>query len=57
MDNRDERQIKVDNQEALIIKALGYQEAFQELSRALNYSQKEELYSYILKMNDIQSEG
>ena len=44
---------KVDAKEELIIEALGYEEAFNNLSKALSYDIKEEMYDYIIRMWDL----
>ena len=44
---------KVDAKEELIIEALGYEEAFNNLSKALSYNDKEEMYDYIIRMWDL----
>ena len=43
----------VDKMEETIVNALGYEESFEALSRALNYDTKQEMYEYIIRMYDL----
>ena len=53
MDTRSSREIMVDRWESLIVETLGYEEAFKELVKTMSSQQKEDHYSYIMRMNDI----
>ena len=44
---------RVDDMEQNIVDALGYEQAFTELSKALDYATKQEMYEYIIRMWDI----
>ena len=44
---------RVDKLEEKIIDALGHEQALQEISKALDYATKEDIYDYIIRMWDI----
>ena len=43
----------MDKLEEKIIDALGHEQALQEISKALDYATKEDIYDYIIRMWDI----
>ena len=49
-----DRMETVDKMEESIIEALGYEQAFEALSKALSYDTKEDMYKYIMRMHEIE---
>ncbi len=51
----DERMKRVDSMEAEIIDGLGEAGALEAITRALDYDTKEDIYSYIIRVYDLES--
>ncbi len=50
----DGRMKKTDAQEQLILETMGAEAAFDAITRALSIDQKEEIYSYIIRVYDLE---
>ncbi len=50
---KDERMQRVDDMEETIINNLGERGALDAITQALSYDQKEEIYSYIVRVYDL----
>lgn len=48
---------KIDILEQELIETFGYESLFEQVSKYLSYDEKEEMYNYIVRVNDLESEG